>query len=412
MVAGILRRYVTGILPRYVLGQILKAYVLALTTLTLVFVLFVVVGKMTEVGLGPRDILLILPFAVPSSLPYTAPVALLFAVSVVYGRIGSDNEVLAIKASGQGAMLVLCPALVLGAVLSLGLYGLSTEVIPRATKEARVAIFRNIEDMFYRVLKKDREFDNPTWPFHIKVGDVEDRMLIDAYFRHRSNQPDGDNPFDMTVYAEKASIHFDTDRELVTVKLIDAQATGTADRPDLIFIDNDRLEIPLPSERGFQIAPPVQELTSDQIVARQVQRRRQLREERLRQAIGAALWITSGRIERVGWDEIHQAFVDYDYWKRDLLKLETEKHMRIAVSCGALFFALLGSPVGIRRARGDFLSAFIVCFLPIIVLYYPLILLGVNAGKEGMLSPMIALWMGNLLLGILSGFALQPVLKH
>ena len=46
-----------------------------------------------------------------------------------------------------------------------------------------------------------------------------------------------------------------------------------------------------------------------------------------------------------------------------------------------------GAPVGILFARRDFLSAFITCFVPIIVLYYPLMLLGVNLGKEDVINP-------------------------
>ena len=38
---------------------------------------------------------------------------------------------------------------------------------------------------------------------------------------------------------------------------------------------------------------------------------------------------------------------------------ETEKQMRIALACGSFFFVLLGAPVGILFAKGDFLSAFI-----------------------------------------------------
>ena len=61
--------------------------------------------------------------------------------------------------------------------------------------------------------------------------------------------------------------------------------------------------------------------------------------------------------------------------------------MRIALACGSFFFVLLGAPVGILFARRDFLSAFITCFVPIIILYYPLMLLGVNLGKDGHAQP-------------------------
>ena len=82
------------------------------------------------------------------------------------------------------------------------------------------------------------------------------------------------------------------------------------------------------------------------------------------------------------------------------------------LACGSFFFVLLGAPVGILFAKGDFLSAFITCFVPIIVLYYPLTLLAVNLGKDGILNPTIALWGGNTLLAILAGFVLPPVIRH
>jgi lipopolysaccharide export system permease protein len=52
------------------------------------------------------------------------------------------------------------------------------------------------------------------------------------------------------------------------------------------------------------------------------------------------------------------------------------------------------------------------CFMPIIILYYPLMLFGQNTSKEGLLSPMVSLWIGNLLLAVLACFALPPVMKH
>ena len=67
---------------------------------------------------------------------------------------------------------------------------------------------------------------------------------------------------------------------------------------------------------------------------------------------------------------------------------------------GSLMFVILGAPIGIRFARRDFLSAFMTCFLPIIAIYYPLMLVGVNMSKEGQLAPIVSLWIGNLLLAL------------
>ena len=63
---------------------------------------------------------------------------------------------------------------------------------------------------------------------------------------------------------------------------------------------------------------------------------------------------------------------------------------------GSLFFVIvLGAPVGILFARRDFLSAFISCFMPIIVVYYPLDALRREHGQgRDRLSP-IFVWTGN-----------------
>ncbi len=79
---------------------------------------------------------------------------------------------------------------------------------------------------------------------------------------------------------------------------------------------------------------------------------------------------------------------------------------------GSLLFVLVGAPIGIRFARRDFLSAFMTCFLPIIAIYYPLMLGGVNMSKEGQLAPIVSLWIGNLLLGLGALFVLPSVVKH
>ncbi|WP_152053978.1 LptF/LptG family permease [Tautonia marina] len=408
---GLLRRYAIGILPRYVMGQVAKSFSLALLMLTSIFVLVVVVGKAAETGLGPREIAMMLPLAVPSTLPYTAPVALLFAVSVVYGRIASENEVLAIKASGQGAMTVMLPSFLFGTIMSVGLIFMSNDLIPSATHQAKKALMSNIEEMFYRILKKERSFDNKGWPFKIEVRDVEDKVLIGARFSHRNRDPNAESPFDMHIFAERASIQFDKEGEKVVVVLEDAAMNGSARNRDFMLIDRERLELPM-ANRGDQFVGTVQELTTGQIIEEQAECLSRSVEERNRQSIAASLWIASGRPRLVNWPAIRATYNDALYWDQRYDKLETEKHMRVALAFSPLFFVLIGVPVGIWRARGDFLSAFMVCFMPIILIYYPLTLVGVNLGKEGMLNPLLALWAGNLVLAILCGMVLRPVLRH
>ncbi|HEV3167773.1 MAG TPA: LptF/LptG family permease, partial [Isosphaeraceae bacterium] len=198
-----------GILQRYVMGEVLRSFILALITITAIFVLFMVMAEAARAGLTPLDIVRLVPFIIPSSLPYTMPVALLFSVTVVFGRMAADNEVIAVKTAGLSAMAVLMPAFLIGLALSVLLLQISSDGIPRATHQAKKIVFNNVEDMFYKVLKKDREFPNPNWPFYIKVRDVEGKTMIAPIFKHRSGGPQNPSQFDLTVQAKKATVTFD-----------------------------------------------------------------------------------------------------------------------------------------------------------------------------------------------------------
>ena len=422
-----------GILQRYVMGEVVRAFALALVTITAVFVLIVVMTEASRMGLTPEDISKLVPYVIPSSLPYTIPVSLLFAVTVVYGRMASDNEVVAVKTAGLSAWTLLWPSILLGLGLSGLLIYLSSAPIPRANHLAKQAIFKDMEEMFYKVLKKNRELDRPNWPFLIKVENVEGKTLIGATFKHRASKTaknpgkfdpdaqaktairpaDDPNEFDLIVMARKATITFDSTKGEALVHLVDAEIQTNGKQSDVALINNRSLKLPPFPDRGDpNTLKKVQEWTTAELDAEQVKFRTLVANERKRQATAASLWIASGRIQRVNWKQFQRAFIDYRFWEQKCFEYETEKQMRVALSFGSFFFVLLGAPVGILFARRDFLSAFISCFLPIIILYYPLTLFGVNMGKEGIINATVALWVGNAALALLAGFVWHPIMKH
>jgi lipopolysaccharide export system permease protein len=402
-----------GIIQRYVIGEVARAFALALLTMTIIFVLFMVMAEASKLGLSPRDIATLIPYVIPGTFPYTVPVSVLFAVTVVYGRLASDNEIIAVKTAGLSAWTMLWPSVLLGGVLTGILYFMSGDTIPKANHSARMAIFKNFEEMFYKTLKKDRELNSPKLPFQIKVRDVDisTKTMWMATFKHRAKGGAANTP-DMIVQARKARIFFDMDEGVARVYLDGAEISSGGKHDDVALINDNILKMDLPDKSNPDLDKRIQEWTTVEMVAQQAQFRRLRARERKRQAMGAALAIASGRLQQIKWKEVQTAFTDHGYWGRKLSEFETEKQLRVAQSFGSLMFVILGAPVGILFARRDFLSAFISCFVPIIIVYYPLMLLGVNVGKEDILNPTLALWSGNLVLAVLAGFVLPPVFKH
>ena len=92
--------------------------------------------------------------------------------------------------------------------------------------------------------------------------------------------------------------------------------------------------------------------------------------------------------------------------------INAELQMRPALSAGCLFFVVIGCPIGIWFGRSDYLSAFIICFLPIVFVYYPLQLCCTNLAKDGKLNPILALWIANAAIGLWALLLFRKLLKN
>ncbi len=423
MFLGFARRNLRfGILQRYVMGEVFRAFALALLTITAVFVLLTVMSKAASVGLGPMEILKLIPYMIPASLPFTVPVSLLFASTVVYGRLAGDNEVIAVKTAGLSAMILIWPTIILAFFLSLALNRLSATYIPQSTHAGRLVIYQNLEDYFYKTLKKSRYADLAQWV--ITVKDVQGRTMIGPIFKKRAEkhepaaflprpgEPEEQGAYDMIVSSKTAIIKFQFEKDLVEVYFEDANIVKAgAERSEGNFKDT-KIEIPIPNKGAFNQGKMVEEMTVDEMKETEANYLEKIAMERERQAVRASMFIGAGQPRLVEWDQVQAAFGRFDYWRSECKKFQTEIQFRQAMSWGSLFFVVLGAPVGILFARRDFLSAFISCFMPIILVYYPLMLFGMNLGKEGIIYPEFV-WTGNVVLWLAAFlWALPPVRKH
>ena len=76
-------------------------------------------------------------------------------------------------------------------------------------------------------------------------------------------------------------------------------------------------------------------------------------------------------------------------------------HRRLALAFTPLVFALVGVPLGLRRARGGRSSGALLCVVMIFV-YYALISFGEYLNESDAAPPSLALWAPNLLFLLLA----------
>jgi lipopolysaccharide export system permease protein len=391
------------ILQRYVLFELLRVFGLLVSALTIMLVVVGVAGEAAANGLGAEQILKILPYIIPSLLPFTIPATLLLTVCVVYGRMAGDNEITALKAAGVNVLTLLLPSFVLAAVLSLCTFILTDQFIPWSRERIERIIVLAVEDIFLDVLRTRNQYTDARRGIAISVVRVDDdKRLIAPTFRYTLQ-----GGRIVTVTAREASLRFDIPNQQVWLSLKQVQIE-TPGR-DTVDLPQEERAFPLPMKYEL---PKARNITIENIrreMARLVDERDAQEQRRI---VQTAFGLTQGDFKQFAPEELYKVRSQQRDCKERLAKLNTEIHSRLALSCSCFFFTFLGSPFAVFWARKHFLTSFASCFLPIVVVYYPMIMGTMSLGKSDVINPAWGMWTANLVIAAAAGWVLHRVLKH
>lgn len=141
-------------LQYYVTRELLKTFALTAVGLTLTFSLCGGVLQMIQAEVVTAvHLARMLGFVLPISATLTLPVAALFACAMVYGRLASDNEIDACKASGININRLLWPAFGLSIATAAFTYTFTNHLIPKFVEQLDLMVRRDIQKVVYQALR-------------------------------------------------------------------------------------------------------------------------------------------------------------------------------------------------------------------------------------------------------------------
>jgi len=396
-----------SILHRAIFWELTKVFLLALVALTGVLLMGGIVSEASQRGLGPEQLVAIIPLLIPSTLPYTIPATTLFATCVVYGRLAADNEILAIKAAGIHLMHVIWPALLLGIVVSGATLFLSLNVIPTCHHTLRTQFVHDVEELLYGMLRREGSIHHSKLNYTIYVNRVQDRKLLDATFMRQD--PKDQQHFDLIARAREADLRVDMAHKQILVHMRQC-AISSDNGADDAYVEDKVWPVELPEEIYSTAKSSARSMNWSEIEDN-ISKLRGEREAFLGEAAAHQAVVNTGKAP----DHFARHVQDLIHKKRhvdsQLRLMYTELHMRPALALGCLCFVLVGCPVGIWFSRSDYLSAFITCFLPIVVVYYPLLLCSLNFAKNGNTSTLIV-WAANGLMAVVAMGLFRKLLRN
>ncbi len=386
----------------YILWEVGKLFIIALTAFTTLFMLFFVVQQLINERVSPFAILSLIPYTLPLSLQYALPATLLFAVCSVYGRIAADNEVLAVKAAGVPPMRIITPTLIFGFLMSpLAVWMLDLAASWGKPGMQRV-IMHHIEEVAYHTLKSSGAYSSDTG-FSIWVEAVEGRELINPEITIQSGS---DGP--MIISARVGELKFIHEKEALRLRMVDA-ILNVGTKAECRFTKPFEYDIPLDraTRRGRSTGRPA-EIPLRQIEEETKKQREAIRRTEETLAARAVIALASGRYDWVNSPAVIEASNQLYVGKERLAKLHTEPWRRWASGFSCFCFVWLGVPLAIWWRTADYWSSFGVAFLPLLLIYYPLFLLGLEQAKDGGWPP-YSVWLGNVALLAVGAWFMRKV---
>jgi lipopolysaccharide export system permease protein len=303
-------------------------------------------------------------FMLPYIVTYALPISVLIAVLMSLGRLSSDNEIVAIRTSGINLFRLIMPLHILGIILSLALlvfndraasyshYAYRKALVeigikrPAAAFEEGVFInsFQNYILFIYRVDQKKNKLGN------IRIYEPR----IDAPTR--------------TIIAKSGEFITDPQKNTVKLKLMD----GTSDETDP---NNPTRFYKLNFKTYFMNLNLAQSLDKDK---------------------------TKKKAKDMTIQELINQIATYKAQGIETAPLMTEINEKITLAFSCFIFILLGCSLAVITRRRE-KSINIGLAIIVMVAYYPLFIGCEAIAIQGYLDPALAMWIPNILFGIIGG---------
>jgi len=364
------------LIAKYILAAALAYFVLSLALLTAIL-LAQQSERFAELALYAQ-----LPFSlfgqielasIPNVLVFTLPMAVLAAVMIGFARMGSDSEIVAMRAAGVGTWAMLWPVLALGLMVTAASFYINMKEAPQSARGLRRAA----------ILGALRKLDSPVEPRTFttelpgSVIYVRDGIKAEGVWGR------------VFIYNQQA----DGSTRILTSR--SGRIDSSIDKSELVLKDAVLTIVPSPTagETGQYVAE-----RSDQF---------RIAFDTGRGALLSKLDSAETDPDEMEWSELRKAAASGGKEGRDAQRMLQK---RLAFAFSPLVFAFLGGALGLRVRRGG-RGIGVVLSLGMLIVYYLIFLLGESLSRTGTVSPIIGAWMASGLM-LLMSFAFLRLGRH
>ncbi len=189
--------------------------------------ILVLAQKVMLKNINASDIILLVTLAIPQFLMYTMPFSSLTSASMVIGNLSSQNEIIAMRATGIHTRRIFMPIVFLSVFISIGTLFIADRLIPYTAMEYRQLYAKMIQNTPTLELENysSTQFGNRI----ISNGEVKDNVIYDVIIFDNEDSTDS-----RVITAESARISvIDIEKFLYRIEL---------ENPEIFITDSSSLD--------------------------------------------------------------------------------------------------------------------------------------------------------------------------
>lgn len=376
-------------------------------------------GDLTSKGLGSSFILEFLALNIAWIIVLAVPIGVLFSTLMAFGALSSTSEVTVMKASGMGLIRMMIPLMVVGCGLWAFTFWFTDSVLPD-TNHRLSTMMSDIKQLKPTFAIDAGRFSTQVEGFTILAREIDSTGLMRGLTIYDQSRADRQN----IVNADTGRLTFSPSRTKLVLDLHHGEVHQLFPRKpnDYRIVQFEHHEMVMPAERFFlersdasgtsrgeremNIADMRAIVNRSDSTAAQINNRLDTlldqRDFSVTQTIASDTITALDAIQRAAaFVSTSRATVESET-SRLSAELETinrysvEIYKKYAIPFACILFVLVGCPLGILTRGGNFgFSAAIslACY----VTYWIALIGGEKLADEGLLNPILAMWMGNLI---------------
>ena len=343
------------ILDRYVVKEILKCFVIVLIVVLGLYIIVEFFNKadnFTEAGLSVSRLIRYLQLKLPQIMVQIAPIGILLAVLVAFGLMNKHNEILALKSGGVSVFFLMRAALAIAVLLGIILFFLSEVVVP-------ITISKANKIWFSEVKKK------PVLATRQKNIWIKGNRAI-YYIKYF-------NPQNQSVSGVTLNYF---DKAFKLSKRIDA-SSGVYQKGKWIFSDIMEQVLDKESEAYVVNIYPQQTIELDVLP------------EDLKRVFTKS--------EEMNVAELFSYIREVESEGYDATTFRVDLHARFALPVLSIIVCIIGTGIAVKRKGREGLSVSVAYGAVVVFLYWVLHSFCLSLGYGGLLPPILAAWISNII---------------